>query len=261
VAFADQAWAGDGDSTVKVLDLKAMKIIDTITTGGKTRVDEMAFDPKDEVLIGVNNAEDPPFATLFSTKPDHKVIGKIVFSDATDGAEQPAYNPADGLFYVAIPEIGKDPKKGGVAVIDPKSGKIVKMLSHEMCHPNGLAFGPDQNFVLGCSANGKDGMPPVILVMSAKTGAIVATVADIGGADMVAYSAKNNHYYIGAANMPGGGTLGVIDATTNQLVQKLAMPGGGTPHSLAVDDTTGHVFVPSNAEGGGCGCIQVFGLQ
>jgi DNA-binding beta-propeller fold protein YncE len=61
--------------------------------------------------------------------------------------------------------------------------------------------------------------------------------------------------------MPGGGMLGVIDARINTLVQKLAMPGGGTPHSLAVDDATGHVFVPSNAEGGGCNCIQVFGLQ
>src|SRR5206468_5543202 len=110
-----------------------------------------AFDPMNEVLIGVNNAEDPPFATLFATKPDHKVLAKIVFSNATDGAEQPAYNPADGMFYVSIPEIDKDPKKGGVAVIDPKNGKLVKMLSLEMCHPNGLVFGPDQNFVLGCS--------------------------------------------------------------------------------------------------------------
>jgi hypothetical protein len=261
VALGDRAWAGDGDSTLKVLDLKAMKLNDAIATGGKTRLDEMAFDPKDEVLIAVNNAEDPPFATLFSTRPDHKVVGKIVFSDATDGAEQPAYNPGDGMFYVAIPEIRKDPGKGGVAVIDPKSGKIIKTLSNEMCHPHGLAFGPSQNFVLGCSANGKNGMPPVILVMNATTGATVATIADIGGADMVAYSARNNQYYIGGAGMPGGGTLGVIDAKTNQLVQKLAMPGGGTPHSLAVDETTGHVFVPSNAEGGGCGCIQVLGLQ
>jgi DNA-binding beta-propeller fold protein YncE len=104
-------------------------------------------------------------------------------------------------------------------------------------------------------------MPPIIIVMNAKTGATVATITDIGGADMVAYSAKNNQYYIGGSNMPGGGTLGVIDATTNKLVQKLALPGGITPHSLAVDDNTGHVFVPSNAEGGGCNCIQVLALQ
>jgi DNA-binding beta-propeller fold protein YncE len=261
LAFADEAWAGDGDSTFKVIDLKTMKITDTISTGGSARVDEMALDPKDEVVIGVNNADDPPFATLVSTKPDHKVLAKIVFSDATDGAEQPAYNPADGMFYVAIPEIGKDPKKGGVAVVDPKTGKIVKMLLHEVCHPNGLAFGPDQDFVLGCSAAGKDGMPPVILIMNAKTGATVAAIAEIGGADMVAYSAKNSQYYVGGSHMPGGGMLGVIDVATSKLVQRLPAPGAITPHSLAVDDNTGHVFVPSNAEGGGCNCIEVFAPQ
>ena len=260
LAFGDQVWAGDGDSTLKVIDLKTMKITDTITTGGSARVDEMALDPKDEILIAVNNADDPPFATLVSTKPDHKVLAKIAFSDATDGAEQPAYNPADGMFYVSIPEIGKDPKKGGVAVIDPSNGKVVKMLSHEMCHPNGLAFGPDQNFVLGCSAKGTDGMPPVILVMNAKTGTTVAMIPEIGGADMVAYSAKNNQYYVGGSRMPGGGTLGVIDTTANRLVQKLPMPGVITPHSVAVDENTGHVLVPSNAEGG-CGCIQVLAPQ
>ncbi len=111
VVVGNQVWAGDGDSTVKVIDLKTMKVVDTIKTGGKTRVDEMAYDPKDQVFIGVNNAEDPPYATVISTKKGHKVIGKVTFEDATDGAEQPAYNSADGLFYVSIPEIKKDAKK------------------------------------------------------------------------------------------------------------------------------------------------------
>src|SRR5579859_576118 len=30
LAFDDQVWAGDGDSTLKIIDLKAMKITDTI---------------------------------------------------------------------------------------------------------------------------------------------------------------------------------------------------------------------------------------
>ena len=259
-ASLDQAWAGNGDSTLKFIDLKTMAITDTVATGGTTRVDEMAIDPDDQVVLAVNNAEEPPFATLFSMKPDHRVLGKIVFSDATDGAEQPAYNPADGMFYVSVPQVGNDPRKGGVAVVDPRKGEIVKMLSHEMCHPNGIAFGPDGNFVLGCTANGDHGMPAVILIMNAKTGSTVATIPGIGGADMVAYSAMNNQYYVGGARMPGGGVLGVINAATNTLIQKVALPGGGTPHSLAVDDNTGHVFVPSNAESG-CGCVLVFAPQ
>ena len=259
VIIGDEAWVGDGDSTVKIVDLKTNKITATIPTGGKTRLDEMAYDPKDQVFIGVNNAEEPPFATLISTKPDHKLIAKIPFPDASDGAEQPDYNPADGMFYVAIPELKGVKTKGGVAVIDPKEGKLVKMLEVDNCHPNGLAFGPDQNFVLGCSVRGKDGMAPIIQIMNAKSGKVVATVADIGGADMVAYSAKNNQYYIGAGNMPGGGVLGVIDAATNKLVQKVPQTGQSTPHSVAVNDVNGHVLVPGGE--GGCNCIQVYALQ
>src|ERR1700704_653550 len=69
LAFGDEAWGGDGDSTVKVIDLKTMKVVDTIATGGTTRLDEMAFDPVDQIFIGVNNAETPPYATLISAKP------------------------------------------------------------------------------------------------------------------------------------------------------------------------------------------------
>jgi DNA-binding beta-propeller fold protein YncE len=259
VVIGNEAWVGDGDSTVKIVDLKTNKVTAAIPTGGKTRLDEVAYDPKDQVFIGVNNAEEPPFATLISTKPDHKIIAKVMFSDATDGAEQPDYNAADGMFYVAIPEIKGEKTKGGVAVINPKDGKLVKMLSVENCRPNGLAFGPNQNFVLGCSVRGKDGMPPIIQIMNAKSGKVVATVADIGGADMVAYSAKNKQYYIGGGNNPDGAALGVIDANTNKLVQKVPQKGQSTPHSVAVNDKNGHVFVPGGD--GGCNCIQVYALQ
>ena len=164
VLAGKEVWAGDGDNSLKIIDTATGKVTATVNTGGKTRVDEMAVDDKDGVFIGVNNAEDPPYATVLSTKPDHAVIGKVVFVNATDGAEQPAYNPNDGLFYVSTPELDEDAKKGAVAVIDPKAGKLVKMIPVENCHPAGLAFGPDDNFVLGCTADGKE-MPAVITIM------------------------------------------------------------------------------------------------
>jgi DNA-binding beta-propeller fold protein YncE len=261
LAVGNEIWAGDGDSTIKVIDAKTMKITDTIKTGGSTRLDEMAYDPKNMIFIGANNAEEPPFATIIDMHAGHKIIAKIPFPDATDGAEQPDWNAADGMFYLAVPELKKDPKKGGVAVIEPKTGKLVKMIEVDNCRPNGLAFGPDQNFVLGCQANGKKGLAPVITIMNAKTGKVVANVADIGGADMVAYSKKNNQYYTGTSNMEGGAVLGVIDAKTNKLVQKIPMKGASTPHSVAVNDNNGHVFVPGGGGDGGCSCIQVFALQ
>src|SRR5215475_2180727 len=61
-------YGGDGDSTVKVFDLKAppaSALKQVISTGGTTRVDEMALDSDGDLLLAANNAEDPPFATLF----------------------------------------------------------------------------------------------------------------------------------------------------------------------------------------------------
>ncbi|MCW6513246.1 hypothetical protein, partial [Lichenifustis flavocetrariae] len=251
-----EIWAGDGDSTIKVIDPATQKTTATISTGGKTRLDEMAVDSKDHAFIGVNNAEDPPYATVVSTKPDHALIGKIVFPTATDGAEQPAYNPDDGLFYMSIPEFDKDPKKGGVAVIDPRTGTLVKVLPVENCHPAGLAFGPNGNFVLGCNADGKQ-MPAATSIMNARTGAVVAVVPGIGGADMVNYNAKNGQYYTASRGNPGGPVLGVIDAARNTLVQTIPITGGA-PHSVASSEATGHVFVPVGAVGGGDGTIHVF---
>ncbi len=181
----------------------------------------------------------------------------MVIEDAGDGAEQPAYNPTDGMFYMSVPQIGKDPKKGGVAVIDPKTAKLVKTLPVDNCHPAGLAFGPDDNFLLGCTANGKDDMPAVTVVMNAKSGAVVATVPGIGGEDMVNYNAKNKQYYTASRDNPGGPVLGVIDATTNKLVQTIKQKGGA-PHSVTSSEATGHVYLPVGAAGGGDGLIHVY---
>ena len=62
-------YAGDGDSTLKVIDLNLFPpngIVQSISTGGSTRVDEMALNSDGTLLLAANNAEDPPFATLFN---------------------------------------------------------------------------------------------------------------------------------------------------------------------------------------------------
>ncbi len=251
-----EVWAGDGDSTFKVIDPATLAVTASISTGGKTRVDEMAFDADDGIVIGINNAETPPYATLVTSDAAHRIVGKVPFPHATDGAEQPAYDPADHLFYLSIPEIDKDPKKGGVAVIDPRTATLVKMLPVEGCRPSGIAFGPGGNFVLGCAADGKE-MPAVTVVMNAGTGAVVATIAGLGGSDEVAYNAKNGQYYTASRDNPGGPVLGVIDAASNVLVQTVPITGG-TPHSVASSDKTGRVYVPVGATGGGDGAIHVY---
>ncbi|HEV2268185.1 MAG TPA: hypothetical protein VGR92_01905, partial [Steroidobacteraceae bacterium] len=72
----NEFWAGDGDSTVKAVDLRTRRVIASISTGGKKRADEIAYDPRDHLIIAVNNADDPPFITFISTRT-RKVVGRL----------------------------------------------------------------------------------------------------------------------------------------------------------------------------------------
>ena len=261
LVIGDEAWAGDGDSSVKVIDLKSQKIVDTIKTGGKNRADEMAYDPKHHIFIVTNDADDPPFVTLISTKPGHKILKKIVFKDATDGIEQPIYYAPKSIFLMTVPEIKGDKSTGGIAMIDPLKGEVTNVLKVSDCTPAGLARGPGKNLVIGCNAGGKKStLKPVTLIVNGDSGAVVASVPDMGAADEVAYSAKNGQYYISGRQMPNGPVLGVIDAKTNTLLQSI--PTGGNAHSVATSDVNGHVFVPLPKTGGPCGgCIGVYSTQ
>jgi len=259
-----EAWVGDGDSSVKVIDLKTMKVVDTIKTGGKARADELGYDPKEGVIAIANNADEPPFLTFISTKPGHKIIAKLEMPSFTDGMEQTAYNPADGLFYTDIPEMDKDKKKGGLLVTDPKTGKMVKIIPVDSCLPHGIAFGTGGMVFLGCNAGpARLGLPAKQVVVDVKSGKTVAEISGIGGSDESAVNNKLGQYYGALNGNPDGPILAVIDAKTNKLLQKI--PTGPGAHSVAAYEGNGRVYVPIAVEAGplkgGCGCIAVYGTE
>src|SRR2546425_3228381 len=55
----NELWAGDGDSTVKVIDLGTNQIVADISTGGTARADELSYDQKDKLILVANDADDP----------------------------------------------------------------------------------------------------------------------------------------------------------------------------------------------------------
>lgn len=250
LTYGNTAWLGDGDSTAKEVDLKTMKIVATVSTGGKARFDEIAYDPKDHVLAGGNGDDDPPFASFISTT-DHKLLATYKLENATDGLEQPLWNSHDGNFYFSVPELDKDFNKNGVAVFSPQ-GKLVKMMPVQNCHPNGIAMGPGDNMMLGCNVTDEHGHTAQLTIINWKTGKTVATIAGAGGADEIAYNSKNHQYYTGSAGM---GSVFVIDAKTNKLVQTIKV--GGRAHSVDTSNASGKVFVPQT-NAGGCGCMSVW---
>jgi hypothetical protein len=259
---SQEFWAGDGDSTVKAVDLRTKKVIAAVSTGGKKRADELTYDPRDHLIIAVNNADDPPFVTFISTRT-RRVVGRLELKRASDGAEQPVWDPRSGLVYLSIPALDGAESKGAVAVIDPRSRRLVKLMPVAKCMPAGLALGPHDNLLLGCSDDAiKAGFPARSFIMNAASGRIVASLPKVGGSDEVWSDLQAGRYYLAAVANTGGPVLGVASSTTNRWIGN--WPTGPGAHSVAADAATGKVFVPiaaSAASGCARGCIAVFGRQ
>ena len=206
-------WAGDGDSTLKVIDIKTFNLTDTITVTDPTdpsvkmRVDEMAYDSRDHILAAANNANTPPFITMVDTNT-HKILGQIVFDtahagvDATNGIEQSQWSPQTGLFYVSIPQLGPESAQGAVAVIDPSSMKVIAVYPVQNCSPAGLALGPRHEALIGCSASFT--VPPSTvattqsIIINLDTGDVLANITQAGGNDEVWFDPGTQHYYLAA---------------------------------------------------------------
>jgi len=298
----------DFPSRVATIDLNTRATVSNLNTGGVNRADELAFDPQDNLILAVNNADDPPFATLINVNPTTGALSikkKIVFAgspagafpvgiNATNGAEQPVWEPHTGRFYVSIPEIngpGGTGTMGAVARINPSTGAVEALFSVSFCQPAGLTVGPKQDLLLGCSVAfdtaGKawtlanpltqptaTTAAPVSIIMDAKNGSIDKTVAGITGNDEVWFNPGDGRYYLAARAQPGGPVLGVIDAKSQKLLQVVptvnqasvptASPQAGSAHSVAVDPHNNHAFVPlpTNNVFPNClnGCVAVFGV-
>jgi hypothetical protein len=213
----------------------------------------MDWDARDHIIAMANNADTPPFVTMVNTDT-RAIVGKIVFDgtggtpDATNGIEQPKWSAQTGMFYVSVPQVGPDAAQGGVSVIDPIRMKVTKTFLVQNCSPAGLAIGPRNQALIGCSA--AFGTSPNVLtqslVINIKNGDVQAYLP-IGGSDEVWFDPGTEHYYLAArsnANSAGvvSPVLGFADAGTNALDG--TVPTSTTAHSVAADRYSHHVFVP-----------------
>ena len=196
-----EIWAGDGNSTIKVIDLFTGKTTHVINTGGVNRADELCFDPRDQLVMMANDAESPfPFVTLISTRT-YAVLKKIVMNGtngtpkATNGIEQCQWDMRTGSFYVNIPENngkGDDKTNGAVVEIAP-SGQILHnwVVPVATCAgPQGMAVGPFNKLLLGCNNPNKTSNSTIFINNSKGSGPIIVIPGE-DGADEVWYNEGN----------------------------------------------------------------------
>ena len=272
-------YAGDGDSTLKVIDLNAPNssaIKEIIKTGGTTRVDEMALTTDGELLVAANNAEDPPFITLMRANGDRSysavnIITKIVIANSIVPAnfglsiEQPTWDPKTKRFYASVPTIANNPAgcnydastgpitcSGGLMIVDPMNPSAVVgaydpntntgVVPLNACGPNGITVGPHDNLLQGCTpANLPSGTTTLVINAATKN---YANIGGITGSDEVWYNKGDDRYYTGSNRQAGGAVLGVIDGTS-VLIETIPQSSGS--HSVAADSLRNLIFVPQSA--------------
>lgn len=274
-------FAGDGDSTLKVIDLDKGKIVATRNTGGTSRLDEMALTTDGEKLLAANNAEDPPFATLFTVSEDEdcdsldagfkiSVDPSIIPSGFGLSVEQAAWDPTTKRFYTSIPVIAENPAgcnhgqltgpitcNGGLLVTDPNAPNAVEgafdpvkntgVIQLNACGPNGATVGVHDNLMLGCTPANLPGSTTTLVINA--TTHNYANIGGITGSDEVWFNEGDDRYYTGssaalksAGSVLGrGSVLGVIDGTSI-LIETIPQSSGS--HSVAADSERNLIFVP-----------------
>jgi len=246
-----EIWAADGDSSIKVVDLGTHTITHTIPLGLTKRADELCHDPVDNLVLIASDKDaviqfiDTKSYTNVTNTPSHKIVldGTGSYPNATNGIEQCQYNPHNGLFYLAIPEVngaGNDQTPGAVIVISPQTQKVVATMALPLSScagPQGLTIGPAPQILLGCSNNG-----PATAIIDERDGHVLATFQGLNGNDEVYFDSVDNHYFLAQSNNSVTPQLGIIDAIT--LTAAPSIPTGGSDHSVAADPSTGNVYVP-----------------
>jgi len=220
-----------------------------VSTGGTGRADELAYDPKDHIILVANDRAADLFVTLISTENPPHVVGKISYNGSTPGnpvackdpakpntcgIEQPVWDKKTRRFYLAIPSTVANPK-GEVDEIDPVTMTITGKFATS-CGPAGLALIPGQRLMTSCGD-----------VLEIATGKVLTTVAGVS-ADEIWYNPGDERVYFG-----GFVSVPVVNGESPyNVIGALPWMGSFVPppglshfsHSIAADSENNHIFLP-----------------
>src|SRR6266849_1022506 len=217
-----------------------------------TAIDELDYDPiHQRVYIG--NTTAPFFLTGIDLAGDN--ANTVVASLPLPGsAEQPRFNPVDGLMYLTIPSVG-------VLVFDPNggsagTGSLMATWTLSNCSGNGNWIDPVTNTMLvGC--NNVGGQALISLV----DGTVLTRFPQANTDDVMGFNSGNRRWYSASGgNTNDGGNcpatnagnvfpiVGVFQAQPASSATKATIVGGQCSgrngSNLAVDPIHNNVYVP-----------------
>lgn len=223
---------------ISMFDTKTMKLIKTIDAGD-AQPDGITFDPFNQrVYIFSHPTKD---ATVIDAK-DGAVLGRI------DLGGVPEEGVADG--HGKLYDIMQD-AQGSVTVVDVKT---MKATAHyplgDKGRCNGLALDAKNHVLFAACANSgnppADPAQPMMVILSADTGKILANLPLGGGSDGAIFNSATMEAY----STHGNGTLTIIkenSPTSFEVEQTLQTMNGA--RTIAFDSKTNHIFTMSDERG------------
>jgi DNA-binding beta-propeller fold protein YncE len=221
---------------VSMFDTKTMTLIKSIDVAA-ARPDGIYFDPFNErVYVFSHPTKD---ATVIDAK-DGNVLGTIDLG----GVPEQGVGDGKGMLYVVMQDA-----IGGVTAVDVKTMKAVGYYSFvDKGGCNGLAIDAKNEILFAaCSRSGNPPNPqPIMVVLSAKDGKILANLPLAGGSDGAVF----NPATMEAFSSQGNGTMTIVkekNPTSFEVEQNLQTMNGA--RTVTLDSKTGHLFTMSQERG------------
>lgn len=240
--FHDQLWASDGNSSLRVFDIKTGRLLSTIGTQGKFRADEMSINPA-LGLVAVTNPDETfarpagtPYLTFISTH-SYRVVAQLPFPFAQagqSGLQAPLWIGGNELLVdVPAPQGNNGGELDRVAVDSDGYGHYQAHLLHRYaltnCSPSGLALDSSTGLAaVGCAGERQ-------IIWNVRTNRVVASVA-LPGVDIVAAS---EHFFFYPSYLKQ-----ILTITNEQGKVVQIFKTSAQSHTVTADPESGQVFVP-----------------
>ena len=165
----------------------------------------------------------------------HAVVARI--EGLGPDVEQPRYNAADGMVYVAART------SNTLHQIDPSTDRLVATFEiGTPCNPNGVAIDPKRNIALLVSDK-----HPLTVVWDLARQKVAAVIEGSGGGDGAVYDETVDCFFGAHPGMTGGPVIGVFRGDPLRLVANAPTTKGAS--WVAYDRANRLLYTPAVAEG------------
>ena len=230
----NKVFVGLNAGNVAVVDIDprspaANTVIARLDVGGHGHADLLDYDPVHKKVY-VANRNDGFMTSIDAVAPT--IVKRI--EGLGGGLEQPRFNPADGMVYLA------GNTDNVLYQIDPVTDVLVHTFDiGDPCHPNGLAIDPETGeALLACSNRER----PRTVIWDLKRQQLASVTEDCGCGDGAIFSAAAGRFFFAASGFKDGPVMGIFGGQPARLLANVPTRRGAS--WVAYDETNRIVYAP-----------------